>query len=129
MTGRSASSGLRHRPAPKARRSAGLLPWLGLIGSIGMALVVTVFAKLLLIYFVEMYTTYGQELPWLSQVYRNNYMLFWLGPVAVGLLWYIRRDNWGPRVAGLLGLLIALVGAVSTIFALYLPYMRMASLF
>lgn len=129
MTGRSASSGLRRRPAPKARRSAGLLPWLGLIGSIGMALVVTVFAKLLLINFVEMYTTYGQELPWLSQVYRNNYMLFWLGPVAVGLLWYIRCDSWGPRVAGLLGLLIALVGAVSTIFALYLPYLRMASLF
>ena len=129
MTGRSASSSLRRRPTPKARRSAGLLPWLGLIGSIGTALVVTVFAKLLLINFVEMYTTYGQELPWLSQVYRNNYMLFWLGPGAVGLLWYIRRDSWGPRVAGLLGLLFALVGAVSTIFALYLPYMRMASLF
>ena len=129
MTGRPASSGLRRRPAPKPGRSAGLLPWLGLIGSIGMAVVVTVFAKLLLINFVEMYNTYGKDLPWLSQVYRNNYLLFWLGPVAVGLLWYLRRDSWGPRVAGLLGLLIGLVGAVSTIFALYLPYMRMASLF
>ncbi len=129
MTGRSASSGLRRPPAPKTRRSAGLLPWLGLIGSIGMALVVTVFAKLLLINFVEMYNTYGKELPWLSQVYHRHFMLFWLGPVAVALLWYIRRESWGPRVAGLLGLLIALVGAVSTIFALYLPYMRMASLF
>jgi len=129
VTGRPVSSGLRGRPTPTTRRGAGLLPWLGLIGSIGMALVVTVFAKLLLINFVEMYNTFGKELPWLSQVYRSYFLLFWLGPVVVALLWYIGRDSWGPRVAGLLGLLIALVGAVSTIFALYLPYIRMASLF
>ncbi|WP_125359893.1 hypothetical protein [Stenotrophomonas sp. 278] len=127
MTGRSASSSARRRSSTP-QRNAGVLPWLGLIGSIAMAVVVTVFAKMLFINFVEMYNTYGKELPWLSRLYHDNYLLAWLGPVAVALCWYIGRDSWGPRVAGLLGLLIALVGAVSTIFALYLPYINMGSL-
>ena len=127
MTGRSASSSARRRSSTP-QRNAGVLPWLGLIGSIAMAVVVTVFAKMLFINFVEMYNTYGKELPWLSRVYHDNYLLAWLGPVAVVVLWYIGRDSWGPRVAGLLGLMIALVGAVSTIFALYLPYFKMGSL-
>lgn len=127
MIGQPISPAARRRRS-RPQRSAGVLPWLGLIGSIGMAVGVTIFAKKLFINFVEMYTTYGKELPWLSRVYHDNYLLAWLGPVAVVLLWYIGRDSWGPRVAGLLGLLIALVGAVSSIFALYLPYINMGSL-
>lgn len=111
-----------------ASRGAGLLPWLGLIASVGMAAVVTVFGTLILPPFAEMFANVGHELPLLSRTFAKAYLLAWLGPLVVLACWRFGPGPWASRLAGLLGMLLALLGAVSTLFALYLPYFQMGSL-
>lgn len=113
---------------PLLQRLAGLLPWLGLLASTGMACVVTLVGVVAMPHFVMLFGSAGQPLPWITQTVSQAYLLAWLAPLLVVACWYFRRTVPGRIVAGLLGLGAALLGAVSVIFAMYLPYFMMGSL-
>lgn len=93
-----------------------------------MALILTVFGVFVFPQYAEMFASFGGELPFLSRTFGSGYGLAWLAPMAVVACWYFGPATWGPRLAGLLGLLTGLLGVVIVIFALYLPYFQMGSL-
>lgn len=117
-----------HVVHPLLQRVAGILPWLGLLASLGMACVVTLVGVVAMPSFATLFGSVGQPLPWLTHAFSQAYLLAWLAPLLVGAGWYFRPTVAGRIVAGVFGLGAALLGAVSVIFAMYLPYFMMGSL-
>ncbi len=113
---------------PLLQRLAGLLPWLGLLASTAMAFVATLVGVLAMPRFVDMFGSAGQPLPWITQAFSQCYVVAWGVPLLVGAIWYLRPTVPGRIAAGLLGVGAAVLGAISVIFAMYLPYFMMASL-
>lgn len=113
---------------PFLQRIAGVLPWLGLLASTGMAVVVTLVGVVAMPHFATLFDSVGQPLPWLTHAFSKAYLLAWLAPLLVGACWYFRPTVPGRILAGLLGLGAGVLGSVSVIFAMYMPYFMMGSL-
>ncbi|WP_315386909.1 hypothetical protein [uncultured Stenotrophomonas sp.] len=113
---------------PLLLRSAAVLPWLGLFASAAMAVIVTAFGLLAMPYYVDLFGAAGQPLPWITQVFSQAWGVAWLAPVLVGAALFVRTTPYVRIAAGVFGLGAGVLGAVSALFAMYLPYFKLASL-
>ena len=113
---------------PLLLRSAAILPWLGLFASAAMAVLVTLFGMLAMPYYAELFGNAGQQLPWVTRAFSQTWWLAWLAPVLVGAALFLRTTPYVRIAAGVFGLMAAVLGAVSTLFAMYLPYFLLGTL-
>lgn len=113
---------------PLLQRSATYLPWLGLFASAATAVVVTLFGMLAMPYYANLFGSAGQPLPWFTRVFSQAWPSAWLAPVGIGAILLLRTTPYLRIAAGLFGLVASTMGAVSALFAMYLPYFLLASL-
>lgn len=112
-------------PAPS--RGYGLLA-VGVLSSGLTAIVMTAIGFFVVPQFQEVFTTFGVALPWITGALVHGYGWIWLAPVLVLLQWLRGPGGlYRCHLAAALGVLSMLIGALVTVFGLYLPMFQIGA--
>jgi len=105
---------------------AGLI--VGLTFSIIAAGVITLLGQLVFPQFDEVFASFGTDLPLLTQLLLHHYLVFWLAPGLVALIYFFwPQRKYRALAAGLTGLFTLIVAIPLVFIGIYLPIFNLAA--